>query len=107
MKKMILSLALTLTATSAIANHCDQFADNPRYLKAIEAVAKTQDRTVENFCTRPGLLSIEAQPSRIISYEGEVIPHVRIQQHFSWDSCLYLVNELDYSITQTKCYSGF
>lgn len=109
MKKMMVAFSLAFLSTSAFAttNHCEKFANSPRYLKAIEAVAKYQERTLEDFCTRVGMLEIEAQPSRIITPNGDVIPHVSIQQHFSWDSCKYLVNEIDYSITNVKCYSGF
>lgn len=107
MKKTILMAILSLTSVSAFADHCAKFENNERYTKAIIAVATAQERTYEEFCNRPALLEIEAQPSRIINKKGEIVPHVRVQQHFSYDSCSYLVNETDYSITETRCYSGF
>lgn len=107
MKKVLLFAILSLTSVSAFANHCSKFEGNARYTKAVEAVALFQGRTVNEFCNRPGLLEIEAQPNRIITKKGESVPHVRIQQHFSYDSCSYLVNELDYTITESVCYSGF
>lgn len=107
MKKIVLTAILALSSFSAFADHCARYADSPRYLKAIQTVAKHQDRSFEEFCNRPGLLEIEAQPNRIITPNGDVIPHVRVELHFSYDSCSYLVNELNYTITKGQCYSGF
>lgn len=105
--KHITLLALTVLSTSAFAgNLCSKYESYPRYMKAIAAVASNQNKTLEVFCSNPRVLDIEAQPSRIITREGEVIPHVRVQEHFDYDSCLYMVNETDYSISQSRCYSG-
>ena len=107
MKKITLLMALATLSTTVSANDlCSKYEHNPRFMKAIEVVAKFQKYTKEEFCNLERVLDIEVQPSQVIDREGNVIPHVQVQQHKSWDSCLYLVNELDYSMTQTYCYSG-
>lgn len=105
--KHITLLALTVLSTSvSAANMCAKYESSPRYMKAIATVAASHNKTLEAFCSNPRVLDIEAQPSRIITREGDVIPHVRVQEHFDYDSCLYMVNELDYTISQSRCYSG-
>ncbi len=100
-------MALTLFSSEVFAaNHCAKYTNYPRYMKAIEAVAKYQDYSVEEFCSLPRVWDVEAQPSRIVKRDGEVIPHVTVQQHFEYDSCLFMVNETDYTISQHRCYSG-
>lgn len=107
MKKFTILLPLFALSTSiSAADLCTKFESNKRYMNAIRAVSKFQNYTKEEFCNLPNILSIEVQPSHTIDNQGNEIPHVRVQQHSSWDSCLYLVNELDYSMTKTYCYSG-
>lgn len=107
MKTTITLMALTLFSSEVFAaNHCAKYTNYPRYMKAIEAVAKYQDYSVEEFCSLPRVWDVEAQPSRIVKRDGEVIPHVTVQQHFEYDSCLFMVNETDYTISQHRCYSG-
>lgn len=106
--KCLLAFALFLTSTPLFAaNHCEAYAGRPRYLNAIETVAKAYDLNLEGLCTSEKFIGIEAQPSRKISYEGEVIPHINVQLHRSYDSCFYFVRDRDLTITDQGCYSGF
>lgn len=102
----LLSVLLVSTTTASAANLCSKYEKYPRYMKAIETVAAYQDYTLEEFCSLPQVWDVEAQPSRLFKRDGEIIPHVRVQQHLEYSSCLYMVNETDYSITSSKCYSG-
>ncbi len=105
--KHITLLTFSLLSTSVFAgNLCSKYESYPRYMKAIATVAESQNKTLDAFCTNPRVLDIEAQPSRLIARDGEVIPHVRVQEHFEFDSCLYMVNENNYTISQSRCYSG-
>ena len=107
MKAVTTLFALSfLSITASAADLCTKYENKPRYMKAIETVAKYQQYTMEEFCSHPRVLDIEVQPSQVINNKGEVIPHMSVQQHFSYDSCLYMVNETDYSITRARCYSG-
>lgn len=104
-------LSLVLTAiffSSAVSASqlCTRYENSPRYMKAIATVAAAQDYSVEEFCSLPRVWDLQVDPTRKINEKGEVIPHVRVQQHFESDSCLYLVDETTYEIVQTKCYSG-
>lgn len=107
MKKLAVLFALATVSLSVSANDlCTKYEHNARFMKAVTTVAKFQKYTKEEFCKLESVLDVEVQPSQVIDYEGNVIPHVQVQQHKSWGSCLYLVNELDYSMTQAYCYSG-
>ena len=104
---VLFSLATLSFSASASANDlCSKYEHNARFMKAVTTVAKFQKYTKEEFCNLENVLDVEVQPSQVIDREGNVIPHVQVQQHKSWGSCLYLVNELDYSMTQAYCYSG-
>ena len=107
MKSIFALMTLTLMASTATAaNLCSKYENLPRYMKAIETVAIYQNYSLEEFCSLPKVWDVEAQPSRVINRDGEVIPHVRVQQHLEYSSCLFMVNETNYSITSHKCYSG-
>jgi hypothetical protein len=107
MKKLAVLFTLATLSTSISATDlCTKYENNKRFMKAIETVAEYQNYSKEEFCTLGHVMDVEVQPSRIIDREGNVIPHARVQQHKTFDSCLYMVNELDYSITQAYCYSG-
>lgn len=95
-------------SAQAATNHCDEYWNrDPRYIDAIKAVATYTMRSFEELCTLPGLLDIEAQPDRVITRAGDVIPHVSVQLHREWDSCMYKVRDADKEITSAHCYSGF
>lgn len=107
MKKIALITIMALSSFSAFADHCQRYEKSPRYLKAIEILAKHQARTFEELCNHPALLEIEAQPSQIITKEGEVIPHVSVGLHYSYDSCVFMVNDEALTVTRGNCYSGY
>ncbi len=95
-------------AQAAPVNHCADYADRePRYLEAIRAVAEYTMRSFDELCTLPGVLDIEAQPDRVIERDGTVVPHITVQLHRDYDSCLYKVRDRDKAITSARCYSGF
>lgn len=105
--KSFFTIALLLCSLPSFAEDlCSRYYQNERYMKGIEFLAQYQGLLKKEFCNLPQVLDLEVQPSRIITREGEVIPHLRIQQHYEYDSCLFMVNETDYSLTSSKCYSG-
>lgn len=107
MKSILALLSVTILSTSAhAANLCSKYEKYPRYMKAIETVATYQNYSLEEFCSLPHVWDVEAQPHRLFDRDGEIIPHVRVQQHLEYSSCLFMVNETNYTITSSKCYSG-
>jgi hypothetical protein len=105
--KMFLA-AITLFGSSAAlaVDHCSRYENRPSYLAAIKAVATFNKFTNEELCANARILEIEAQPSHTVTVEGEVIPHVQLQLHFDYSSCLYMVRISDNVITSNRCYSG-
>ena len=100
----VLFAATTLSAYGA--DLCSRYYGNARYMKAIETLAAYQEYSVEEFCNLPRVWDLQVAPSRIINRQGEIIPHVQIQQHYEFSSCLFMINETDYSLSSSKCYSG-
>lgn len=107
MKKLIAVLCFGSMHSMYAADLCARYENNVRYSKGIDVLAQFQNYSREEFCQLPRVLDLEIQPSRIITREGEVIPHLRIQQHFAESSCLYMISEIDWSISEKRCYSGF
>lgn len=107
MKKSIAVLAFSFVPTLLAADLCTRYENNARYLKGIEVLAEFQNYSRDEFCQLPQVLDLEIQPSRKITREGEVIPHLRIQQHYAESSCLYMISEVDWSVSEKRCYSGF
>lgn len=106
--KMLIAIATLLSAPSAFAaNLCSRYDHRPEYLTAIKAVAQYENVSFEHVCTDANILDIEAQPSHIVTPQGDVIPHVQIQLHRSYSSCLYMVNDVNHTITSRNCYSGW
>lgn len=105
--KVFALLTLALTVNFAFAAGCEKYNNFPRYKKAIETVAADNKMSFEELCTHPRYLDVEAQPSRVILRDGEVIPHVRVQLHGEYDSCLFMVRDSDQVITSRRCYSGW
>ncbi|MFV8249989.1 hypothetical protein [Bdellovibrio bacteriovorus] len=105
----ILLATLTLLASSAAfaGNLCTKWEHSDRYTAAIKVVAAQEDFSYDELCTFARILDIEAQPSRVITPKGDVIPHVRIQLHMAYESCLYMVRDADKVITSQRCYSGW
>lgn len=106
--RWILSLSFVFLSLGAFAQtKCDRYQNNARYMKAIETVAASLDFKLEELCHLEKVMDIEAQPTHITTLEGEVIPHVRVQLHMAYESCLYLVRDSDQFISKNYCYSGF
>jgi hypothetical protein len=105
MKFILLAL---LSVSSAFAGDlCTRYDNNARYSKAISTVAAHLGYSLEALCNHPSFLDIEVQPNRVITRNGDVEPHVKVQFHKNYESCYYLVRDLDQAVTQSRCYSGF
>lgn len=107
MKKLIAVMCLVGSPLIMATDLCSRYENNVRYSKGIDVLAQFQNYSREEFCQLPRVLDLEIQPGRIITREGEVIPHLRIQQHYAESSCLYMISEIDWSISEKRCYSGF
>ncbi|QDK38567.1 hypothetical protein [Bdellovibrio sp. NC01] len=107
MKALIFCATLFAASSSFAFTTCDKWANNARLTKAIYTVAAHEDYTFEELCTLPKILDVEAQPSHIVERDGTVIPHVRVQLHMEYSSCLYMVRDSDQVITSSRCYSGW
>ena len=106
--KLLFALVTLLSASSTFAaNLCSRYEKRPEYIQAIKAVAEYEKYTFEQVCNSPNILDIEAQPSHIVTPNGDVIPHVQIQLHSSYSSCNYMVNDVNHTITSRNCYSGW
>ncbi len=106
--KVVLASLMLLGSSQALAqNLCTRYENRPLYLAAIQAVAQTEKMTFEGLCSNAEILDIEAQPSHTVTREGEVIPHVQLQLHMNYRSCLYMVRNADKVITSSRCYSGW
>ena len=93
-------------ATGSAIDHCSRYENRPQYQAAIKAVAAYNKFSTEELCAHSRILEIEAQPTHTVTVEGEVIPHVQLQLHFDYSSCLYMVRISDNVITSNRCYSG-
>lgn len=101
-------LATLLISSSAFAQDlCTKWRSNERYERALNTLAQYLEYDPAVMCTLPGVLDIEVQPSRIIDQNGDVIPHVRIYFHKSYESCYYMVRDEDQEITSGRCFSTF
>lgn len=108
MRSVLIFTALLLSNSAfATGNKCEKYQSSTRYTAAIKAVAAYAQYNFDELCTLETVLDIEAQPTRVITRPGEVIPHVRVQLHRAYDSCLYMVRDADLEITSARCYSGW
>lgn len=107
MKMLIAAIALFgSSAAFASVDHCSRYENRPQYQAAIKAVAAYNKVSEAELCSNARILEIEAQPTHTVTVEGEVIPHVQLQLHFDYSSCLFMVRISDNSITSNRCYSG-
>lgn len=105
--KMLIVASLFMSSTAFAENLCSRWMSNPRYDKALTTLASHLEYDFNKMCTLPGVLDIEVQPSRIINQQGEVIPHVRIYLHRSYESCYFMVRDADQVVTDGRCFSTF
>jgi len=88
-------------------NHlCSKWENRPDYMQAISTVAASYQKSYIELCTTKNILDIEVQPSRIILRDGTIVPHLRVQLHYEYDSCLFMVNKESQEISKQHCYSG-
>lgn len=101
-------LVALLTMSSAFAQDlCARYENNQRYFTAVKTVAAYLGYSMEQLCHHPSFLDIEVQPSRVITRNGNIEPHVKVQFHKNYESCYYKVRDQDQKITESRCYSGF
>lgn len=106
MKTVFVLIASLISFSAGAADKCLKYQDSPRYIKAIQSVAAYTNYQMKELCNLPTVWDIEAQPDRVFTRDGEKIPHVRVQLHREFDSCLYMVRDSDQEITSARCYSG-
>jgi hypothetical protein len=100
-----IALAALLISSSAFADLCSRYNDRPEYARALEAlVTNHMNRDMNEVCNSARILDIEIQPSQIINQDGEVVPQMAIYFHYNEDSCKYLLNRADLTLTTSRCY---
>lgn len=111
--RIILSLALVLASSAAFAqnvpsgNKCEKYFGIPRYMQAIQVVAKNAKWSVEEMCTLERIWDVQAEDTQVVNKKGEVEPHVRVYLHRNEDSCHFMVRNADLVVTDKKCYSTY
>lgn len=101
-------LLFLVSTSSVLANDlCTRYENNNRYFTAIKTVSVYLGYELNELCQHPSFLDIEVQPNRVITRNGDEEPHVKVQFHKNYESCYYLVRDIDQKITQADCYSGF
>lgn len=107
--RSILAAMIFLFSGLAFAgsDKCVKYNSSERYTAAIRAVADYTMYDFKELCTLDSVWDVEAQPSRVVLRNGDVIPHVAVQLHREYDSCLYMVRDSDLAITSARCYSGW
>ena len=99
--KVLISVLL-LASFSAHANLCDRYT-SPDRASAIEALAAHLNKSVDEVCNSPRILDIELQPSQV-TIDGVAVPQWAIFLHYNEDSCKYLFNRADLTLTSSKCF---
>ena len=101
-------LVALFSVSSAFAGDlCTRYENNTRYFTAIKTVAQHLGYNLVQLCNHPSFLDIEVQPNRVITRNGDVEPHVKVQFHKNYESCYYLVRDLDQKVTDGRCYNGY
>lgn len=98
-----LTLSLALISSSAFANLCTPYDTRPEYMNALKALVTLQNKTLDEVCNSSRILDIEIQPSQVI-VAGEIIPQMAIYFHYNEDSCKYLLNRADLTLTSSRCF---
>lgn len=96
-------LALALVSSSAYANLCTKYDNRPEYMTALTALVEMQNKTLDEVCNSARILDIEIQPSQVI-VQGEIIPQWAIYFHHNEDSCKYLLDRADLTLTSSRCF---
>jgi hypothetical protein len=99
----ILVLLFVLISSSAFANLCTPYDNRPEYMNALKALVTMQNKTLDEVCNSARILDIEIQPSQVI-IEGEIIPQWAVYFHYNEDSCKYLLNRADLTLTSSRCF---
>ena len=104
MRILVLCLiSIFATPTLAAVNHCQKPFEQQKAIDSTIAFARLAKNDV---CQAPEILEIQVEPTRIVKPDGEVIPHYRVQYHYAYHSCLFLVSRVDQSISKHYCYSA-
>lgn len=105
--KFLIACLFALSTAAYGADLCSRYDNNTRYYKALTTVATYLGYKMEVLCQHPMFLDIEIQPNRVITRNGDIEPHVKVQLHKSYDSCYYLVRDVDQKVTEARCYNGY
>jgi hypothetical protein len=98
-----IALTLALVSTSAFANLCTPYDNRPEYMTALKALVTMQNKTMDEVCNSERIVDIEIQPSQVI-IGGEIIPQWAVYFHYNEDSCKYLLNRADLTLTESRCF---
>lgn len=101
---MKLFFLLAFLSTSAFADLCTKYDNRPEYLGSLRALLAIQNRGMGEVCNSSRILDIEIQPSQIINQQGDVIPHFAIFFHYNEESCKYMMNRADLTLTSSRCF---
>lgn len=107
MRLMMMTLIMLVSGSAFAYNPCDKYAHNLHLREAIQIVAKHVRYDVDQMCSHPMILDIEAYEENVITKNGDVEGHVRVTLHRNEDSCYYKVRDADGAITSSRCYSTF
>lgn len=105
--KFLIAVLFTLSSAAYGSDLCTRYENNTRYYKAITTVAAYLGYELAFMCQHPSFLDIEVQPSRVITRQGKVEPHVKVQFHKNYESCYYMVRDQDQKITDSRCYNTY
>lgn len=109
--RAVMSLALLLVSSVSFAqvsgDKCEKYHHIPRYMTAIEVVAKNARWGLEEMCTLERIWDIQAEDAMVINRQGEEERHVRVYLHRNEDSCHYMVRNADLVVTSKRCYSTY
>lgn len=102
MKAFIVLIGL-MSFSAQAGNLCTRYENDEVKFSALEALSEQINMSLEVICNHPRMLDIEIQPSQII-IQGEVVPQTAIFFHYNEESCKYLVNRQDLTLTSSKCF---
>jgi len=100
--KSLIALGILLPSF-AFANLCERYVGDAEKWRALETVVMSQSRTLDETCHSPRILDIEIQPSQVV-VDGEFVKHWAVFFHYNEESCKFMVNRDEYTITSRRCF---
>lgn len=102
MKAFIVLLGL-MSFSAQASNLCTRYVNDSARYSALTALVEQINMDLEAVCTSPRILDIEIQPSQMV-IQGEIVPQMAIYFHYNEESCKYLINRQDHTLTTSKCF---